>query len=407
MSASLQGTLTGDDVLLQMEALRQAQAQALAQHTAEATSQAQGAAEQYAQAAQAPPPDIAPLAALLNTIQGSVSSILSGDKGFQQRAEERTQDSRAGLLKARADNLRALQDVYKQKAEEAQKAGDLEQTEKYRRQFEMLSKQFEVVSANQKRTQAQEDAQALEATRQANRLALKKTLGAPTPKEKPTAEDLSYLGSLTTTLPDGRKFLDLGGFAAKEKAAARQWAVQNNVLPVEKEQAFELRDIQGAKLNLKSLFDDINGLLPKDAATRAAAAPGIKLSRLLQISGRRAAYATWRTSAIKALRATTGSKSFRMTQQEVNLAIKNDIPELTDTYEVALDKLQRVGQLLDNAQAPILDRAWAQASLGGPGATPAPTGGTKVKMRAPDGKLYNVDSGEADEAKQNGWKVAP
>jgi hypothetical protein len=53
-----------------------------------------------------------------------------------------------------------------------------------------------------------------------------------------------------------------------------------------------------------------------------------------------------------------GSKGLRINQAEINLAIKNDIPNVTDTYGVALRKLRTVESMLDNAENPLLQNNW-------------------------------------------------
>jgi hypothetical protein len=57
-----------------------------------------------------------------------------------------------------------------------------------------------------------------------------------------------------------------------------------------------------------------------------------------------------------------GSKGLRINQAEINLAVKNDIPNVTDTYATALRKLSIVSNMLDNAENPILSKNWGGSS---------------------------------------------
>lgn len=157
---TLTGTLEGDQVLLQMQALQQAQQEALAQQTQQATQAAGQAQQAYGQAAAAPAPAPDALGTLLMTLGGNTASILGGTPSYRENAQQNVQRARSEQLQARAQNLQALRDVYSQRADEAQRAGDLETTEKYRRQFETLSKQWEIVNANAQRASSLEKEEA-------------------------------------------------------------------------------------------------------------------------------------------------------------------------------------------------------------------------------------------------------
>jgi len=131
-----------------MDALQQQIAEALAQHTQQATQAAQQAGQQYQQAAQQPAPDLGMFQALIPALFGNVASVLSGNPSYQQEGQQQVKQSRAQLLQQRADNLQALQDVFKQKAEAAQKAGDFEAEATARTKLEALSKTYDLVKQN-------------------------------------------------------------------------------------------------------------------------------------------------------------------------------------------------------------------------------------------------------------------
>ena len=148
---SLQGTLSAQSLISSLEALRQQQEAELAARTQAAAKAAGQAQQAYTQAAGAPTPGLGGLAAFLPTLLGDIGSVLTETPGPRQVAAEGLATQRASLLKARADNIKALQDVYAQRADEAQKAGDLEATQKFRTSLESLHRQQEIVLANQKR----------------------------------------------------------------------------------------------------------------------------------------------------------------------------------------------------------------------------------------------------------------
>ena len=404
---TLSQTLSPEGLLSLMQAQQAQQAQELAARTQQATQSAGQAQQAYGQAASAPAPELSPWDQGIPTLLGGLASILQGNQGPSQRAAEGIQQSKAALLQARAQNLQQLRDVYSQKAEEAQKAGDLEQTEKYRSKLDTLHKTLDVVNSNADRVLKREElanketpadkikreavdnvrtlmGKYIEAGKAVPPQLMKRAvqLGivpAETPSLpgalKPTGagaaitpETEKWARDRVVTIRDGRQFADLSDITGNAKNALIQWAGTNGIPALGKDQVYELRDIEGARRNIDSIMGQSQAILPTDASERAARAPGTRISALLQTNAQKAAWGTWRTAAIKALRATTGSKSFRMTQSEIALAIKNDIPTLNDTYEVATQKLQNIQTLLDNAQEPLISRNWQKA--GGSPQTP-------------------------------------
>lgn len=152
MTPDITGTLTPQGVLSQYQALQAAQDEELRKKSAEAAQAASGAAQAYGQAAAAPPPELGLAAQFVPTLLGGLASILQGNQGPNERAQQGIQQSKAALLQARSQNLQALRDVYSQKADEAQKSGDLETTEKYRSKLESLHRSLEVVNDQAQRT---------------------------------------------------------------------------------------------------------------------------------------------------------------------------------------------------------------------------------------------------------------
>lgn len=146
LPTNITGTLSGLDALTLAQALEQQQAQELASRTQAATQAATQAGQQYQQAAQAPPPELNPIAALIPSLFGDVASILSQNPTYAERGQQQVQESRAQLLRNRADNLKASLQTWQQKAEEAQKAGDFEAEAKARSTLERQHRLYDEVS---------------------------------------------------------------------------------------------------------------------------------------------------------------------------------------------------------------------------------------------------------------------
>ena len=190
-------------------------------------------------------------------------------------------------------------------------------------------------------------------------------------KQNPAPEDNSWTDGLVITTHNGKKFMNVDGLTGKDKSAAMRRAIDLKIPAVGTKGVAQLQDIESARRNLDSILGNIGEYLPKGATQRAAMAPGIKLSQLAQTSGERASYGSWRQAAIRTLRATAGTTGLRINQKEIDLAVKNDIPELTDTWEVAQKKLDHLKVQLDNAENPLLENDWS----GGAATTTDQSGG--------------------------------
>jgi len=145
---SLMNTLVGMDPRTLAQAAEEEERQRLGANTAQAAAAAQQAAGAYQGAAEAPVPELGMLEQFIPALLGNVASVIAQDPSYRQRGQEQIKESRAALLQSRAQNLQALRDIWGQKAEAAQKAGDLEAEATARQKREQISKIYEVVSQN-------------------------------------------------------------------------------------------------------------------------------------------------------------------------------------------------------------------------------------------------------------------
>lgn len=162
---SLQGTMSGEDILSQQERLAQAYQQMLMENAQQAAGQAQQAQQQYQQAAAQPTPQLSPADTFVPTLLSNIASVIARDPKFRERAQQGMEQKQSDLLRARQENLLALRDVYSQKADEARRAQDLEGQEKYRVKIDSLGRQLDQLG------QKHANAMALENQRHLNRLA--------------------------------------------------------------------------------------------------------------------------------------------------------------------------------------------------------------------------------------------
>lgn len=149
LQGTADGTLTPEGVLSRYQALQAVHDEELRRKTAEAAQAASGAAQAYGQAAAAPPPELSLGAQFIPTLLSGLASVISQNPSYQKNAREQIAQQKEDLFKARAQNLQSLRDVYMQKADQAQKQGDLETDLKYKEKIHTLDKTMEAVLEKQ------------------------------------------------------------------------------------------------------------------------------------------------------------------------------------------------------------------------------------------------------------------
>jgi hypothetical protein len=195
----------------------------------------------------------------------------------------------------------------------------------------------------------------------------------------------------TTTA--GRTYVDLSTYTGEARNKARDAANAAGAVPVSKEQANALQEIDNARANQAAINNQIKDLLPTGTGARGVATVAVPLQKLFQSNDQIAAFNSWRTAAIQTLRATAGSKGLRINEAEIAQAITNDIPQLTDTVGTAQQKLKNINTMLENAEASILVRDRS--------ATPSPAAAAADRVIGPNGQTGTVPAGTALPA---GWR---
>ena len=158
------------------------------------------------------------------------------------------------------------------------------------------------------------------------------------------------------TTRSGKSYIDLSTYTGEERNKARTAAAAAGVMPVSKQEAQTLREIDTARANQDAILNGIQDKLPAGVLGRGVAAVSVPLSKFFQSDADIASFNTWRTAAIQALRATAGSAGLRINAAEIAQAVENDIPKLTDTVATAQAKMQKIKTLLQNSEDSILVR---------------------------------------------------
>ena len=158
------------------------------------------------------------------------------------------------------------------------------------------------------------------------------------------------LQQLTNTTMAGRKYINREDLPKEAAGVMEQQAASQGIRVVDKDTAGTLSDIDDAKANMNTMMNLVNGKLATSPAERIYKGPENKLEAAAQTDPTLASMGTFRNAAIKTMRAVAGSKGLRINQYEVQLAIDNDIPKMTDTWEVAAQKIKTLNKFLDNAE---------------------------------------------------------
>jgi hypothetical protein len=124
---------------------------------------ANSAGQQFQQAAQAPMPQVNPMAALIQSLGGNVASILGETPRYANNAQADLNAQKDELLARRAQNLAALKDNYDRQAAAAQSAGDLLAEAKLRKSADAVSKAYLAIHDEQANKQAMTELNAKEA----------------------------------------------------------------------------------------------------------------------------------------------------------------------------------------------------------------------------------------------------
>jgi hypothetical protein len=142
---TLSQTLTPEGVQGLAQALAAQQAAELQRRTQELQQSAGQAQQQFGQAAAQPTPTLSPVEQSLPQLFGDVASILSGNQNYHEEAQQRILGQKNALMEQRKAVLQNLHDVWQQKADAAQQAGNIEAELNARTKQDQVNKAYQQV----------------------------------------------------------------------------------------------------------------------------------------------------------------------------------------------------------------------------------------------------------------------
>lgn len=153
----------------------------------------------------------------------------------------------------------------------------------------------------------------------------------------------------------GNQYIDLSQYQdAKQKTGVANWARANGVRVVNSDDLDQIRELDTTRQNINSMLSMAQSVLPSSGLDPSRLTnPMSSWFKVTQHGQDLASWNVFRNAAIQALRTVAGSKGLRINQAEIQTSIENDIPTITDPYNVAVAKAQRLATLMNNIESSV------------------------------------------------------
>ena len=187
--------------------------------------------------------------------------------------------------------------------------------------------------------------------------------------------------------PSGVPIINTAGIPDKKKQQiAAEFGRSNKIAVIGDRQKKALDLLEEARGNLDSIETSASGFLPGSALTRTVVGPLNTLAGMTQANPEIAGFKAYRTAAINAIQAIAGlGTGLRINQAEIQAALKNDIPTITDTKDVARVKLNNLRNMLDHVE---------ESAVGGKLPTEVTVNGTTYRFKSPhEARAFRIEGG--------------
>ncbi len=195
------------------------------------------------------------------------------------------------------------------------------------------------------------------------------------PRETAPPEELPTVDELTRTTISGNPYVDVTKYTGKAKNAAVTAAIKAGLpVPSEKE-ITQLNNMDAARLDAQYMAQQLDSKLAKDATGRIISGADNIIGKFAQTDPILGAVGSFQSAAARQILALGATGRLNPTLLEV--AIKNDIPQITDTVAVAQQRVKNLQKFFDDAERSILG-----AGKGGTNVT--------VTIKKPDGTTGTI-----------------
>lgn len=172
------------------------------------------------------------------------------------------------------------------------------------------------------------------------------------------------LAPYTHVSGNGTTYVDLSSGLTPTQSAKYAQIASANGLPVilNKNEAADLTNIQNAYSNLKTMSDTFSNLSQPGALSRVIHNLGLtQFETLAQTNPQKAAAGVLQEAASDLLKAISGVQGGRMSQAVID-QIRQGLPTVYDTKDVAIQKITNVHQLIANREEAIVGKPPASGS---------------------------------------------
>lgn len=186
--------------------------------------------------------------------------------------------------------------------------------------------------------------------------------GSTSPQDQPVVQKYQkellqsqgpYASAVQSTV-SGNKYINLQNYTTNKDEVAT-WAANAGVATIsDPKDIQDLQAIDTARLNSQSILNAASGVLPADVMQRIFSSPNRKIADFTQSKNDQKAWNLYETTAIQAVK-TLSNVNVRFTKDSVKEASKY-IPSRNDTMNEAASKIKKLQSLLDNAEAPLVNR---------------------------------------------------
>ena len=160
----------------------------------------------------------------------------------------------------------------------------------------------------------------------------------------------SQVKTVSTANGNSYNYLDLTNIPSADAPAALSYAAANGIPAINKTDVAKLQAITTAQKNLQSIASSVKSFLPTTWYGRLLGGmEGNTVAQSLQSSSQIAAFNSWRTAVINNVQALAGGSGsgLRINQAEIDAAMTNDLPKITDTLGTANSKIANLNSQMD------------------------------------------------------------
>lgn len=159
----------------------------------------------------------------------------------------------------------------------------------------------------------------------------------------------SLMSKYTATTGAGNRYIDASNLKGKELAHMDEQGRAQGMPVFGGKEVEAVRNLDTARDLLGAMSSQILGKLPKDASGRITVGLDNKVKQYVQSDNILGAYDSWNDGAIRIMRGISGV-SGRMNILDIQIALKNNRIQPTDTVGVAMQKVANLQKMLDGSE---------------------------------------------------------